>query len=161
DLASGPPADADLKVGIEGNADRWLAPFLGEQPLESRGRVSSVAADLRAEAPRLDALRGEVTVTGLDATLADVPLSQEGAARLALEGGRATLEDARWTGPDTEVSLRGTLALPRDLDLMQADGDLALEGKADLRALQALGRGLETGGFGTFALTAAGPLGAP
>src|SRR5262249_35863388 len=136
DLAGGPPADAALKLSFEGNADRWLAPFLGEQPLESRGRITSVTAELRADEPRPAALRGLVTVTGLDATLTDVPLSQEGTARLVFEGGRAALEGARWTGPDTEVSLHAALRLPADGTLAQAEGDATLEGKADLRALQ-------------------------
>jgi outer membrane protein assembly factor BamA len=162
DRASGPPAAASLTASVVGNADRWLAPFLDDdQPFETRGRDTTLTLELQSVAPRLDALRGQATVTALDATLTDVPLTQEGTARLSFEGGRATLTDARWTGPDTELSVRGEVQLPGDLQRLQAEGELAVEGKADLRVLQSLTRGVQTGGFGTFAVTAKGPLGAP
>ena len=62
-LGVGPPPRAVLRASFEGDARRWLNQIVGEDTFESRGRDASVVVDLAADAPRLDALRGEIRWT--------------------------------------------------------------------------------------------------
>ncbi len=158
DALGGPPARAALQAGFEGDPRRWLTPLLGDDTFESRGRESSIAAELEATAPRLQAIRGEVRFSGIDPVLSDVALTQEGTARLVIDAGKARLDDAKWTGPDTEILAQAALEVPTSGDLREATVDAALEGRADLRVLQFMGHSVETGGFGTFRLHVKGPL---
>ncbi len=154
----GPPARAALQATLEGDARRWLTPLLGDDTFESRGRDASINAELEAHAPRLDAVQGEIRFSGIDPVLSDVALTQEGTARLVIDAGKARLTDAKWTGSETEIVAAGALDLPAENGLRQAEVDAEIGGKADLRVLQFLGRGVETGGLGSFRLQVRGPL---
>ncbi len=158
DALGGPPARAALQAKLEGDARRWLTPLVGDDTFESGGREASIIAEIEAGAPRLDAVHGEVRFAGIDPVLSDVALTQEGTARLVIEEGKARLADARWTGPDTSILVRGALDLTAEGGLRQARLDGELSGEMDLRVLQFMGRGVETGGFGTLRLTLQGPL---
>jgi outer membrane protein assembly factor BamA len=157
-LGTGPAPWAALQASFDGDARRWLNLIVGEDTFESRGREASVVVDLAADAPRLDAVRGEIQWTGIDPMLSDVPLAQDGTARLVIADGKAHLTDASWSGEDTWLHVDGTLDATGGRGLAQARlvGDIA--GDADLRVLQFLGRGIETGGFGAFRLHVDGPL---
>jgi outer membrane protein assembly factor BamA/autotransporter translocation and assembly factor TamB len=158
-LGTGPAPWAALQASFDGDAHRWLNMIVVDDTFESRGREASIVMDLAADAPRLDAVRGEVRWTGIDPTLSDVVLTQDGTARLVIEAGKAKLADASWSGPDTWLRVDGTLDYTGDGGLRQARlvGDVA--GETDLRVLQFLGRAVETGGFGAFRLHVDGPLG--
>jgi outer membrane protein assembly factor BamA len=157
----GPPPRAVLKASFEGDARRWLDQIVGEDTFESRGRDASVVVELAADAPRLDALRGEIRWSGVDPVLSDVALTQEGTGRLVIADGKVRLTEAGWTGPDTSVRLQGTVDLTAEGGLREARVEGEVQGSADLRVLQFLGRGVETGGFGDFDLRVQGTLGAP
>jgi outer membrane protein assembly factor BamA/autotransporter translocation and assembly factor TamB len=158
---AGPPPRAALHASFDGDARRWMNLFVGEDTFESRGRDASVVAELTADAPRLDAVRGEVRWTGVDPVLSDVALTQEGTGRLLIADGKARLTETTWTGPDTRVHLQGTVDLASEGGPGQARVEGEVEGTADLRVLQFLGRGVETGGIGDFNLRVQGTLAAP
>ncbi len=160
-LGAGPPPRAVLRASFAGDARRWLNQLVGEDTFESRGRDASVVAELAAFAPRLDAVRGEVRWTGVDPVLSDVALTQEGTGRLLIADGKARLAEVVWTGADTRVRVQGTLDLTAGGGLAQSRLEGEVDGTADLRVLQFLGRGVETGGFGDFRLRVEGPFSSP
>ena len=57
---------------------------------------------------------------GVDPVLSDVALTQEGPGRLVIADGKARLTEARWTGPDTNVRLEGTVDLTAEGGLREA-----------------------------------------
>ena len=157
DALDAPPSRAVLRAGFEGDPRRWLTPLLGDDTFESRGRESSITAELEATAPQLQAIRGEVLFSGIDPVLSDVALTQEGTGRARdRSDGRVRVADAKWTGPDTEIIAQaamevlagGRLARCEDRRRAQrkrgparAPVHGALGGNGGLRHLPASGRG--------------------
>ncbi|HSD28909.1 MAG TPA: translocation/assembly module TamB domain-containing protein, partial [Vicinamibacteria bacterium] len=153
-------SSASFQVRAEGSAGRLLAPFLGGA--EDFGRTAVLGADLTAEAPRLDSVRGEMRLEGADLRLGTVALQQEGPATIRIEGGRLEMTGAAWKGDLTELHVDAEAALGPAADpLGGATLEAELSGEADLQLVGGLTRGIESGGTGSIRLRAKGPISSP
>ena len=148
---------ASLHARLEGDAGGLLSAFLSDT-VRSSGQSTVLTAELEATDLSAAAVHGEVRLEGADLITSDVALRQTAPATLRVRDGTLTLAGAAWSGPSTElrVSAKGTVG-PKDDPLGGATLDAELTGDGDLRLLQALGRGVESGGAGSFRVKVTGP----
>jgi outer membrane protein assembly factor BamA len=147
---------AALHARLEGDAGSVLAAFSSEA-LKGSGRPAVLSVDLEADAPRPDAVRGEIRLEGADLQTSDVAIRQTAPALLRVQNGELTLEGATWSGPFTELRLIAKATMgPKDDPFQGAVVDAELSGNADLRLAQTVTRGIETGGSGQFRLKVTG-----
>jgi len=155
---AGPAPRGSLHARLEGDGGGLLSSFLNDR-LRSSGGHTVLTADLETSDLRAEAVQGEVKLEGGDVMTSDVALRQTSPAILRLRDGMLTLEGAAWSGPSTKLRLSAKGAVgPKDDPLGGATLDAELTGDGDLRLLQALGRGVESGGAGSFRVRVRGPL---
>ncbi len=153
---AGPAPKASLHARLEGDAGGLLSSFLSAA-VRSSGRSTVMTADLEATDLRAEAVQGEVKLEGADIITTDIALRQKAPITLRLRDGTLTLTGAAWSGPSTELRLaaKGKVG-PKEDPLGGASLDAELTGDGDLRLLQALGRGVESGGAGSFRVKVTG-----
>jgi outer membrane protein assembly factor BamA len=117
-----------------------------------------MTADLEATDLKAEAVQGEVKLERADIITSDIALRQQGSAILKVRDGTLTLPGASWSGPSTDLRLSAKGKVGPEADpLGGATLDAELTGDGDLRLLQALGRGVESGGAGSFRVKLTGP----
>lgn len=123
----GPTATATVRV-------RHVTPGLlgrlttGQTPTDVAGSLDATLA-LEATGPSLGAVLGELRIDRLDATLADLPLTQQETTRVHIEDGIARIDAWDWRGSGV------TLAVAGQVRLADLDATLRAGGAVDLRVL--------------------------
>lgn len=146
-----PPGKIDLHMTkLEASA---FEPWLGR---ESTSRIKGqVSASLNADilGPRLEDIRGALTLDEAAFTLAAVDVRQTRPSRITFDHGIATMEDVAWTFGGSPLLLTGSAALaPADKRWL----DLAFAGDMDLRVLAAFAPTMVTDGAATVDIWASG-----
>jgi outer membrane protein assembly factor BamA len=136
--ASGP---ATLSAQVRSITSSVAAPFVDAGTLEQIALHSDASIDLEADRPDFDRVRGAVVLSRAELSLAGVAFDQQAPTRLAIAGGRVTVESWTWGRDDNRVVLRGGLALGADPAL-----DLTATAALDLRLLNAFAPAARTSG---------------
>lgn len=100
----------------------------------------------------LDGLRGNASLTEFQLVVGDTPLVASDTVNVTFNTNEVTVENARFSGGGTNLTVNGTKAL-------SAEGvnDLAMNGRIDLRVLNAVSPDLFFGGTADLQVTLTGP----
>lgn len=127
------------------------APFVGADTLDVLTGRAEVGVTLRADAPALDHVTGELIVTELSGSVAHVPVEQMQPTQLALDNGRLRVVGWTWNVAGSHVGVSGSADVTGDRAL-----DLRADGRLDLRVLGLFAPSATTGGTGDLAVAIRG-----
>jgi translocation and assembly module TamB len=121
----------------------------GQSDLEGTAKISGPLA-------HPEKLSGEASLKDLAVVIEGVHLQSKGAVHAALAKGVAKLDPVEITGEDTDLKLRGTLAVTGSKQL-----DLQASGSVNMRLAETLDKDLVASGVTSFQMEAHGPLANP
>ncbi|MFP5380389.1 MAG: hypothetical protein ACLGHP_11720, partial [Vicinamibacteria bacterium] len=126
---------ADLQIDL-------LEPFVGAEALENVSGTVSATLQARATGPTLADVSGRLTLDEARATLQGIPLAQARPTVVTLSRGELRVDDALFSGANTDLAVDGVAQLTGDAPSLDAQ----LRGLTDLALLQPFLDGIAPGG---------------
>lgn len=135
-----------------------IGTLLRLRHVQSLSGTSSLSGTATLSGPlaRADALRGEVRLRALSATLGGMHLRSENGLHALLGGGFLHLDPIHIEGEGTDLYAQGSLALKGARQM-----DVAAHGTVNLKLIESLDPALTASGLTHFQLTARGPMARP
>ena len=144
-----------IEATVSARSNVVLAPALealGIRNTNVSGKAA-IAIEARASAPRLDEVKGTLTIETAEVAVDDLGLTLQAPTALRLERGLLDVSASDWKGPRSFLSASGAIGL-----LPGTGGAFRAEGSTSLGLLRMLAPGI--GGEASFQIRVAGPPGA-
>lgn len=152
----GTDATATLSGRLSNVTPLVAAPFVDAGTLDVLKGDAAVGVTLRADEPALERVTGELIVTELNGSAANVPVEQMQPTQLALEDGRLRVVGWTWNVAGSHIGVSGSAAVTGNREL-----DLRADGRLDLRVLGLFSPSATTGGTGDLAVAIRGNAAEP
>jgi outer membrane protein assembly factor BamA len=151
--AGGP---ATLSAKIAGITPAVAAPFVAPGALDEIDAHLDGSIDLEADRAEIDRIRGSITLSRADVSLAGIAFTQQTMTRLGVHDGRVDVESWDWRQADNRITLQGGATID-DAPVL----DLTARASLDASVLNALVPAARVGGRAEANIRFEGPAANP